>query len=219
MYTLHKEGRTTIALVGLGHVSINAAMLTSDLPSWLALLIAAMTTVILLLIINFFRIPKRQFNPDPNAIYAPADGKVVVIEEVFEPEYYQEKRLLISVFMSPLNVHNQVNPVSGIVKYFQYHPGKYLVAWHPKASEENERTSYVVETANGHSLLQRQIAGALAKRIKWYVKPGDKVFQCQEYGFIKFGSRADVYLPLGTPVHVKLGDLTEGGLTKLASWV
>lgn len=163
----------------------------------------------------FFRIPTRQLTKGDNLVVAPADGKVVVIEEVYEPEYFKDKRLQVSIFMSPLNVHQNLNPISGTVKYFKYHPGKYLVAWHPKSSTLNERTSYVI--ANERSeLLIRQIAGALARRIAYYVEEGDKVAQAEEFGFIRFGSRVDVYFPVGTKVNVKIGDITQGGVTVLA---
>lgn len=163
----------------------------------------------------FFRIPSRQLTKGDNLVVAPADGKVVVIEEVYEPEYFKDNRLQVSIFMSPLNVHQNLNPISGTVKYFKYHPGKYLVAWHPKSSTLNERTSYVI--ANDRSeLLIRQIAGALARRIAYYVNEGDKVAQTEEFGFIRFGSRVDVYFPVGTKVNVKIGDITQGGVTVLA---
>lgn len=163
----------------------------------------------------FFRIPSRELTKGDNLVVAPADGKVVVIEEVYEPEYFKDKRLQVSIFMSPLNVHQNLNPISGTVKYFKYHPGKYLVAWHPKSSTLNERTSYVI--ANDRTeLLIRQIAGALARRIAYYVEEGDKVLQTEEFGFIRFGSRVDVYFPIGTKVNVKIGDITQGGVTVLA---
>lgn len=163
----------------------------------------------------FFRIPSRVHTTGENLVVAPADGKVVVIEEVYEPEYFKDKRLQVSIFMSPINVHQNLNPISGVVKYFKYHPGKYLVAWHPKSSTLNERTSYVI--GNGKvDILSRQIAGALARRIAYYVKEGDSVQQTKEFGFIRFGSRVDVFLPVGTPVNVKIGDITQGGVTVLA---
>jgi phosphatidylserine decarboxylase len=152
-----------------------------------------------------------------NQIICPADGKVVVIEEAQENEYFKDKRLQISVFMSPINVHVNRNPISGIVKFFKYHPGKYLVAWDPKSSTDNERTTVVVENSNGVPVLFRQIAGALARRIVWYVKEGDQVEQGKEFGFIKFGSRVDVFLPVGTQVNVNLGDKVKGGVTVLAT--
>jgi len=171
------------------------------------------------LLLNFFRIPDKNLTTDKNKIVAPCDGRVVVIEEVFEPEYLKENRRQISIFMSPLNVHNNVNGISGLVTYFKYHPGKYLVAWHPKSSTENERTSYVIRNeGNGKEILMRQIAGALARRICWYVKPGDRVDQGHEFGFIKFGSRVDVFIPLDAKVEVQLEQKTVGGETVIASW-
>ena len=155
------------------------------------------------------------FSEGEQRIIAPADGKVVVIEETFEPEYFKDKRLQVSIFMSPLNVHVNRNPISGVVKYMKYHPGKYLVAWHPKSSTENERTTLVIANEKTE-LLMRQIAGALARRICFYVKEGDPVKQNEEFGFIRFGSRVDVFFPLGTKVDVKIGDIVQGGMTVLA---
>ena len=166
-------------------------------------------------IIWFFRLPNRTFSMGEERIVAPADGKVVVIEETFEPEYFKDKRLQVSIFMSPLNVHVNRNPISGVVKYMKYHPGKYLVAWHPKSSTENERTTLVIANEK-MELLMRQIAGALARRICFYVKEGDPVKQNEEFGFIRFGSRVDVFFPLGTKVDVKIGDIVQGGMTVLA---
>lgn len=152
---------------------------------------------------------------DERLILCPADGKVVVIEETEETEYFHDRRIQVSIFMSPVNVHINRNPVSGIVRFFQYHPGKYLVAWHPKSSTLNERTSIAVRTSNGKEVLFRQIAGAMARRIVWYVKEGMAVEQGAEFGFIKFGSRVDVFLPLDAKVDVKIGDKVSGGLTVL----
>ena len=166
-------------------------------------------------IIWFFRLPARNFIGGNDKIMAPADGKVVVIEETFEPEYFKDKRLQVSIFMSPLNVHVNRNPISGIVKYFKYHPGKYLVAWHPKSSTENERTTMVLANEKSEILL-RQIAGALARRICYYVKEGDEVKQNDEFGFIRFGSRVDIYLPIGTKVDVKIGDVVQNGIHVIA---
>ena len=166
-------------------------------------------------VIWFFRLPNREHIHGETKILAPADGKVVVIEETFEPEYFKDKRLQVSIFMSPLNVHVNRNPISGIVKYMKYHPGKYLVAWHPKSSTENERTTLVISN-DRVELLMRQIAGALARRIKFYVKEGDTVKQNEEFGFIRFGSRVDVYFPVGTKVDVKIGDVVQSGITVLA---
>jgi phosphatidylserine decarboxylase len=163
----------------------------------------------------FFRIPKRTFTNGDNLIVAPADGKVVVIEEVQENEYFKDKRLQVSIFMSPLNVHVNRSPINGKVDYVKYHPGKYLVAWHPKSSTENERTTVVVSN-NNVTLLMRQIAGAMARRIKYYVKEGDKIGQNDEFGFIRFGSRVDVFFPVGTQIDVKIGEAVKGGQTILA---
>jgi phosphatidylserine decarboxylase len=166
-------------------------------------------------IIWFFRLPGRSHVEGESMIMAPADGKVVVIEETFEPEYFKDKRLQVSIFMSPLNVHVNRNPISGEVKYMKYHPGKYLVAWHPKSSTENERTTLVIAN-NRMELLMRQIAGALARRICYYVKEGDEVKQNGEFGFIRFGSRVDVFFPVGTKIDVKIGDVVQSGITVLA---
>lgn len=179
-------------------------------------IIISFTLIFFLLILQFFRNPKREFTPGEDLILSSVDGKVVVIEEVFEKEYFNENRLLVSVFMSPLNVHVTRHPVSGKVVYSKYHPGKYLVAWHPKSSEENERTTVVVRTAAFGDVLYRQIAGALAKRIVNYAKEGDIVEQGSDSGFIKFGSRVDVYLPLDTKILVSLNQKVKGGITVLA---
>ncbi|HRO42514.1 MAG TPA: phosphatidylserine decarboxylase family protein [Flavipsychrobacter sp.] len=166
-------------------------------------------------IIWFFRIPGRDFSEGEEQVIAPADGKVVVIEETYEPEYFKDKRLQVSIFMSPLNVHVNRNPISGVVRYMKYHPGKYLVAWHPKSSTENERTTMVIGN-NNMELLVRQIAGALARRICYYVKEGDVVKQNGEFGFIRFGSRVDLFFPVGTKVDVKIGQVVKGGITVIA---
>lgn len=163
----------------------------------------------------FFRIPVRKFTEGENLVVAPADGKVVVIEETQESEYFKDKRLQVSIFMSPLNVHVNRSPVRGKVAYVKYHPGKYLVAWHPKSSTENERTTVVVSN-NNVTLLMRQIAGAMARRIKYYVKDGDTIQQNAEFGFIRFGSRVDVFFPVGTKIEVKIGEAVKGGQTILA---
>lgn len=190
------------------------------LVDWLApaiLLFAGIVSLLIfLLILQFFRHPKRVIpHPDDRLVYAPADGKVVVIEEVDEPEYFNDKRLQVSIFMSPLNVHVNRNPIGGVVRYIAYHAGKYLVAWHPKSSTENERTTVVIDNGKREVLL-RQIAGALAKRIKNYLKEGETVTQGSEMGFISFGSRVDVLLPLDTEVKVKIGDVVKGNLTVIA---
>lgn len=183
-----------------------------QLPSW-GLPVAIVSVVFFLVILQFFRNPARLLpEEDDNIIYAPADGKVVVIEETVEPEYFKDKRLQVSIFMSPVNVHVNRNPIGGEVKYNAYHPGKYLVAWHPKSSTENERTTMVIDNGSTEILL-RQIAGALAKRIKNYVDVGDRVRQGEDFGFIKFGSRVDLFLPLGTSLEVNLNQKVKGNKT------
>ena len=172
-------------------------------------------SLLFLIILQFFRSPHFHISTDEKQVLCPADGKVVVIEETDETEFLKDKRIQISVFMSPVNVHVNRNPIAGVVKYFKYHPGKYLVAWHPKSSTENERTTIVIENSEGIPVLFRQIAGALARRIVWYVKEGDEVEQGQQFGFIKFGSRVDVFLPLGTKINVGIGEVVKGGRTVL----
>ncbi len=172
--------------------------------------------ILLLLVLQFFRNPKRLFDLHSEEVLSPVDGKVVVIEEVFEKEYFNDKRLQVSVFMSPINVHITRYPVGGKVVYSKYHPGKYLVAWHPKSSEENERTTVVVKNEAFGDVLYRQIAGALAKRIVNYAEVGDEVEQTADSGFIKFGSRVDVFLPLGTQINVVLNQKVKGGITIIA---
>jgi phosphatidylserine decarboxylase len=175
--------------------------------------------VFYLLVLQFFRSPNRKITTHPNLVLAPADGKVVVIEHTDETEYFNDQRIQVSIFMSPLNVHNNRAPVAGIVKLFRYHPGKYRVAWHPKASQENERTTMVLGMANGLDILVRQIAGAMARRIKWYVEEGEQVRQGQEYGFINFGSRVDVFLPTTANILVDQNDKAIGGKTVIAELI
>lgn len=172
--------------------------------------------IIYLLILQFFRNPNIVINEGTNLVLAPADGKVVVVEKTTESEHFNDERIQVSIFMSPVNVHINRTPVAGNVKYFKYHPGKYLVAWHPKSSTENERTSMVLTMANGVDILVRQIAGAMARRIKWYVKEGQPLTQGQEFGFIKFGSRVDVFLPTNAKILVAAGIKTKAGRTVLA---
>jgi phosphatidylserine decarboxylase len=197
-------------------IVVNLLAHTFIFTDWIKQLILFATIVLFFLIIQFFRNPKRDTVLNNEHVMAPVDGKVVVIEEVFEKEYFKDQRLMVSVFMSPINVHVTRHPVSGVVKYSKYHPGKYLVAWHPKASEENERTTVVVENPVAGEVLYRQIAGALAKRIVNYAEVGQEVVQGEDSGFIKFGSRVDVFLPLGTPLEVKLNQKVKGGLTVIA---
>jgi phosphatidylserine decarboxylase len=167
--------------------------------------------------LNFFRIPKREFERKEGIVYAPCDGKVVVIEETEETEFYKDKRIQVSIFMSPLNVHNQVYPISGQVKYTKYHPGKFLVAWHPKASTDNERSTVVVEN-DKISILFRQIAGAVARRIMTYSKENDRANVADEFGFIKFGSRVDLFFPIGTKINTQLEEKVTGGQSVIASY-
>ena len=183
---------------------------------WIPRLTLIASIVIFFLIVQFFRVPTREVRQSDREIVAPCDGKVVVIEEVVETEYFKGPRRQISIFMSPLNVHVNWNPISGVIQYFKYHPGLYLVAWHPKSSTENERTTVVIRNNEGIDVLFRQIAGAAARRIRWYVKEGDKVEQSTEMGFIKFGSRVDLYIPLDAEVKVNLQDKTVGSVTVLA---
>ncbi|MBK1438405.1 phosphatidylserine decarboxylase family protein [Parapedobacter sp. ISTM3] len=214
--TIHKEGYTSIAIVVLVVFVANALVhyFISD-NTFVVWTVYVLSFLLLITILQFFRSPKRRIKTDENLILCPADGKVVVIEETEESEYFCDRRLQVSIFMSPINVHINRNPVSGIVSFFRYHPGKYLVAWHPKSSTLNERTSIAVRTNSGREVLFRQIAGAMARRIVWYVQEGAEVKQGEEFGFIKFGSRVDVFLPLGTQVDVKIGDSVSGGLTVL----
>ena len=183
---------------------------------WIPRLTLIGSIFVFLLVVQFFRVPSRVVYKGDTQIVAPCDGKVVVIEEVVESEYFKGPRRQISIFMSPLNVHINWNPISGVIQYFKYHPGLYLVAWHPKSSTDNERTTVVIRTNQGTDILFRQIAGAAARRIRWYVKEGDKVEQSTEMGFIKFGSRVDIFLPLNAEIKVNLQDKTVGSVTVLA---
>lgn len=217
---IHKEGYKTIAIATTVFAVINLVSfytISVSLPV-LSLLLFILTLGLLVFLVSFFRIPARQMTVQENAIVAPADGKVVVIEEVQADEYFTGRRIQVSIFMSPLNVHVNRNPVSGEVMYSQYHKGKYLVAWHPKSSTENERHTVVYRANNGKELLVKQIAGALAKRIVNYLQPGMQVKQTDEMGFIKLGSRVDLLLPPDAKIHVKLGDKPKGGVTVIASW-
>jgi len=216
--TIHKEGYTTIAITILLIFVINAVVDYKYYDmTWLRWFIYIISAALFIIVLQFFRNPSRSFSAGEDLVICPADGKVVVIEETEEGEYFKDKRLQVSIFMSPVNVHINRNPISGVVKFFKYHPGKYLAAWNPKSSTENERTTTVVEHANGTPVLFRQIAGALARRIVWYVKEGDQVKQTEQFGFIKFGSRVDVFLPVGTKVNVELNQVVKGGITTLAT--
>jgi phosphatidylserine decarboxylase len=216
--TIHKEGYSSIAIAGLIYILISYlsfSFLSFNHP-FLAWALFILATGFFLFIVSFFRIPKRNHTMNANAIIAPADGKVVVIEETTDLEYFNDKRLQVSIFMSPANVHVNRNPINGEVLYSQYHKGKYLVAWDPKSSTENERHSVVLRN-DKTTILVKQIAGAVARRIVNYLKPGQSVVQNDEMGFIKFGSRVDLLLPSGTPVKVKIGDAVQGGVTVIAN--
>lgn len=217
--TIHREGFKILFWLFISFAAVNLAIVYffpehEMLHS--GLIIGCV--IFYLLILQFFRSPKRKINVGDKYIIAPADGKVVVIEEVQETEYFNDMRRQVSIFMSPVNVHINRNPISGIVTYFKYHAGKYLVAWHPKSSTENERTTIVLHHKNHGSILIRQIAGALAKRIVWYLNAGEEVKQGEELGFIKFGSRVDLFLPLDAKVKVNIGEKTRGGETVVAEF-
>jgi phosphatidylserine decarboxylase len=214
--TLHKEGFSI--LIGQAIVSIAIVLIlnNSEVPQWVFCSVASVLSIFFFLVAQFFRVPSRKITTDPFSIVCPSDGKVVVIEKVFESEYFKEERIQVSIFMSPLNVHVQWAPFAGVVTYAMYHTGKYLVAWHPKSSTENERTTLVIEGEKGE-ILFRQIAGAVARRIKYYIQPGDKVAAGAQVGFIKFGSRVDVFLPLDADIHVNINEKVTGSETLLAT--
>ena len=209
----HKEGYTTLAIAVLFIFIINAVADYYDAPQYVKWFIYALSAFLFITVVQFFRSPKKVVIPQDGTILCPADGKVVVIEETEENEYFHDRRIQVSIFMSPINVHVNRNPISGLVTFFKYHPGKFLVAWHPKSSTDNERTTVVVKDKEGREVLFGQIAGALARRIVWYVKENDQVAQGDEFGFIKFGSRVDLFLPLGTEINVNIGDKVTGAKT------
>ncbi|HEY8404210.1 MAG TPA: phosphatidylserine decarboxylase family protein [Flavobacteriales bacterium] len=217
--TIHKEGYTIIGTAFLICAALvtGAYFLFGQYPFWFWLF-TAVVVVFFYLVVQFFRLPSRTNRAAANELVAPCDGKVVVIEEVEETEYFKDKRIQVSIFMSPLNVHANWVPCEGEVQYAKYHEGLYLVAWHPKSSTENERTTIVVKHPNNKEVLLRQIAGAVARRIVYYVKPGDKVNRNDQFGFIKFGSRVDIFLPLGTEIKCKINDVTKGNETVIAAW-
>lgn len=213
---LHREGRTILLSLFSFLILLDLLLLQMfpDQKLWFYIGLGV-SVISLVLTAMFFRVPRTDHYLLDNCVVAPADGKVVAIEEVEESEYFNEKRLLVSVFMSVRNVHVNRNPISGLVKYVKYHPGKYLVAWHPKSSTKNERTSIVIEKGN-FDVLVRQIAGTVARRIVNYLDEGDEVIQGSELGFIKFGSRVDMYLPIGTKIEVDLKEKVVGGKTVIA---
>lgn len=215
---IHREGYLIISiglLILTAIQGLNFYVWTLIDLWWLYALLTIGVLVMAYLIIQFFRIPKINFVAGENEIISPADGKIVVIEEVDETEYFNDRRIQVSIFMSPMNVHANFNSISGLVKYAKYHAGLFLVAWHPKSSTDNERTTFVIEHPNGKEILVRQIAGAVARRICYYIEPGDQLKAGEEFGFIKFGSRVDLLLPLDTKIDVKIGDVVKGRITKI----
>lgn len=216
----HKEGNVSILLASITTLIlfVLAKFMFAE-TLWLKNLLMLIGLFILVVILQFFRKPNRELTPTEGLVYAPADGKVVVIEQTFENEFLNKECIQVSIFMSPVNVHINWYPISGIIKYFKYHPGKFLVAWHPKASTDNERTTVVVENKKGAQVLLRQIAGALARRIVCYAQNNNEVNQGQEMGFIKFGSRVDIFLPLGTNIKVNLDEKVTGNRTVIAELV
>lgn len=213
----HKEGHKIILFTTILLIAVNVISYLSIDTYWIKFAILVLSFIILFLILQFFRNPKRPTQHNETHVVSPVDGKVVVIEEVLEKEYFKDKRLQVSIFMSPINVHVTRYPIGGKIKFSKYHPGKFLVAWHPKSSEENERTTVVVENTAVGEVLYRQIAGAMAKRIVNYAKEGQEVIQGSDSGFIKFGSRVDVFLPLGTKINVELQDKVKGGVSIIAN--
>jgi len=215
---IHAEGYIIIIVAFLLLVVINVIVRYFWPCQWLTILLAIASFFFFCLVVWFFRNPDRTLTPDIDKIYAPADGKIVVIEEVKETEYFHDQRMQVSIFMSPLNVHVNRYPISGEVIYTKYHPGKYLVAWHPKSSLLNERSTIVIKTPNGQEVLVRQIAGAVARRIVTYSREGEQVVQGTDFGFIKFGSRVDLFLPLDAKINVELEQISKGNQTVIATF-
>jgi len=215
---IHKEGRKTILISFLILIFINFFAVYLDIPTLLFYVILGLSLFLFLFIAQFFRSPSIKINQNDQVLYSPAEGKIVIIDKVFEDEYFKANKIQVSIFMSPFNVHINRNPISGEVDFYKYHPGKYLLAWHPKSSKLNERNTIVINSKNNIQILMRQIAGTVARRIKCYIKEGDKVNQCEEFGFIKFGSRVDLFLPLDFKFNIKLGDKTYAGITKIGKF-
>ncbi|MFM9422721.1 MAG: hypothetical protein RIR06_1182 [Bacteroidota bacterium] len=216
--TIHKEGYKILGITLLVSTILTgaSALLFSSNLIWI--LTASACFIVFILFLQFFRLPLRTNRSLDGELVAPCDGKVVVIEEVEETEYFKDRRIQVSIFMSPLNVHANWTAVDGEVTFFKYHPGLFLVAWHPKSSTENERTTVVVKASNNKEVLMRQIAGAVARRIVWYVDKGSRLNKSEQFGFIKFGSRVDLFFPLGTEIKVNIGDVTVGNETVIAKW-
>lgn len=214
---IHKEGRSIVRNTAIFSILLFAlALYLMNHHKWIALFVAVVAVAVFILVLQFFRNPKRSLSRNNDYVMCPADGKVVAIEETTEEEYFKDKRLQVSVFMSPFNVHANWYPVGGKIKFVRYHKGKKLVAWHPKSSTENERTTIVIQKEDNSEILIRQIAGALANRIVYYPMEGDLIRQCAELGFIKFGSRVDVFLPLSADINVELNQKVKGGVDVLA---
>ena len=214
--TLHREGYSIVGGFSLFYILLMILLIGEGAPEWVSWVVGVACFILLFLFAQFFRIPKRTINTVDGELVCPSDGKIVIIEKVFEPEFFKDERMQVSIFMSPLNVHAQWTPMPGVIRYAVYHAGKYLVAWHPKSSTQNERTTLVVENPKGDQILFRQIAGAVARRIRYYVQPGDMVEAGENVGFIKFGSRIDLYLPLDADIKVNLDDKVTGRETVLA---
>jgi phosphatidylserine decarboxylase len=214
---IHREGKNILIFLFIFLVLLNWIIIQfTGLSTILMWIMIAGSLILFLFVLQFFRHPDILVTENVEHILAPADGRVVVVEKTTEPEYLKDERIQISIFMSPVNVHVNRSPIKGKIKYFKYHPGKYLVAWHPKSSTDNERTTMVLENESGLAIVVRQIAGIMARRIRYYIKEGDKLEQGQEYGFIRFGSRLDVFLPLSARVNVKPGNVARAGKTILA---
>lgn len=215
---IHREGYTTLIIVAISLLLVNAGLfLIVGLRSWEMGSLSLLSILILAYFTQFFRSPLRIIDKNSKVLYAPADGKLVVVEETMENEYFKDKRLQVSIFMSPYNVHSNSSPLSGELIYYKYHPGKFLVAWHPKSSELNERSTLVIRSDSGTEIMVRQIAGAVARRIVTYPSVGDRLEQGEEIGFIKFGSRVDIFLPPGTKINASIGDTVRSGITKLST--
>lgn len=215
---VHHEGRGFLTILFFVLIVLNAGIIyLAPIPELIKYIVGGVSLAVFLFFLQFFRNPTRKIELNEKYVLAPADGKVVVIETTTEDEYFKGKeRIQVSIFMSPINVHVNRNPVTGLIKYFKYHPGKYLVAWHPKSSTENERTTIVYQLHKNVEILIRQVAGAAARRIKWYIEEGNSVIQGREFGFIKFGSRVDLFLPLDAEIKVTNGQITKGGQTVIA---
>ncbi|MBO6496984.1 MULTISPECIES: phosphatidylserine decarboxylase family protein [Roseivirga] len=215
---VHHEGRGFLTILFFVLIVLNAGIIyLAPIPELIKYIVGGVSLAVFLFFLQFFRNPTRKIELNEKYVLAPADGKVVVIETTTEDEYFKGKeRIQVSIFMSPVNVHVNRNPVTGLIKYFKYHPGKYLVAWHPKSSTENERTTIVYQLHKNVEILIRQVAGAAARRIKWYIEEGNSVIQGREFGFIKFGSRVDLFLPLDAEIKVTNGQITKGGQTVIA---